>query len=214
VLTVCGLRDPAKSLSASEVQRRYDENIEARIVDLETGEYADDEVDLPYSMVAAARNPEMSVPAPPDNEAQVRRLPEYALVSQVMKDGEVDMLVLSVWGQGLWSTLYGYLALDNDTNTIRGLTFYQHGETPGLGGEVDNQDWKALWVGRKAFDEKWQPAIELVKGGAGSPDEDPHRVDALSGATITSRGVQHLVNFWLGDNGYGPYLEKFREGQI
>ena len=71
----------------------------------------------------------------------------------------------------------------------RGLTYYKHGETPGLGGEVDNRRWKALWTGRSAYDEGWQPVIEVIKGRAGTPDESPYEVDGLSGATITSRAA-------------------------
>jgi len=121
------------------------------------------------------------------------------------------MVVLPVEGKGLWSTLYGFLALDKDVNTIKGLTFYQHGETPGLGGEVDNPKWKALWPGRKAFGDDGQPKIAVIKGQAGPVAEDPYQVDGLSGATITARGVSHLVQFWLGTHGFGPYLKQFKE---
>jgi Na+-transporting NADH:ubiquinone oxidoreductase subunit C len=121
------------------------------------------------------------------------------------------MVVIPVEGKGLWSTLYGFLALDKDVNTIKGLTFYQHAETPGLGGEVDNPKWKALWPGRKAFGDDGQPKIAVIKGQAGPVAEDPYQVDGLSGATITARGVSHLVQFWLGTNGFGPYLKQFKE---
>ena len=106
----------------------------------------------------------------------------------------------------LWSTLYGFLALDARTFEIQGITFYQHGETPGLGGEIDNPKWKALWPGKRAFDENMNPVIEVVKGQASADNE----VDGLSGATMTSRGVTNLLRFWLGENGYGPYLKWFR----
>jgi Na+-transporting NADH:ubiquinone oxidoreductase subunit C len=137
---------------------------------------------------------------------------EGLTVYEVREDGRLDMVVLPVEGKGLWSTLYGFLALDADTTTVRGLAFYQHGETPGLGGEIENPKWTALWVGRKAFDERWRPAIRVIKGAAGAPSEDPHRVDGLSGATITSNGVSRLVERWLGDEGYGPYLAEVRKG--
>jgi Na+-transporting NADH:ubiquinone oxidoreductase subunit C len=127
-------------------------------------------------------------------------------------EGTLDMLVLPIEGKGLWSTMYGFLALDKDLKTVRGLTFYQHGETPGLGGEIDNPRWKALWPDRVAYDEAGEPVIEVIRGRAGTPDEDPHRIDGLSGATITARGVMHTVNFWLGDDGFGPYLETLRQG--
>ena len=96
------------------------------------------------------------------------------------------------------------------SNTIKGITYYKHGETPGLGGEVDNQNWKDKWPGRKAFDASGKVVIALIKGSAGSAEENPHQVDGLSGATLTSRGVTNMLDFWLSDMGYGPYLEKFR----
>jgi Na+-transporting NADH:ubiquinone oxidoreductase subunit C len=108
--------------------------------------------------------------------------------------------------------MYGFLAIDRDGNTVRGLTFYEQKETPGLGGEISNPRWQALWVGRKAYDPSWEPRLTVIKGRAGPPEQDSHRVDGLSGATITSQGVSHLVRFWLSREGYGPYLAKLREG--
>lgn len=133
-------------------------------------------------------------------------------VYQVLEDGNLDMIVLPVEGKGLWSTLYGFLALGADTTTIRGIAFYQHGETPGLGGEIENPAWTALWKGRKAFNESWEPVIKVIKGKAGSPDEAPHQVDGISGATLTGNGVTNLVRRWIGPDGYGPYLEDIRKG--
>lgn len=212
VLAVSGLVGDGESLSADLVHERFATNIEPRIVNLETGEYVpESEVDpTTFDQQKTMKNPDTSNEAPP-NKAGIRRIPNYALVYQVVEDGNVTELILPVEGKGLWSTLYGYLALDKDTTTIKGLTFYQHGETPGLGGEVDNPRWKALWPGRQAYDEDWNPEIRVIKGPAGSPEEAPYSVDGLSGATITSNGVTHLLQFWLGENGFGPYLENFRE---
>jgi Na+-transporting NADH:ubiquinone oxidoreductase subunit C len=141
-------------------------------------------------------------------------VPENILVDEVRDDsGALEMVILPIWGKGLWSTLYGFLALDSDLRTISGITFYDHKETPGLGGEVDNPRWKSLWRGRQAFDETGEVAIEVIKGRAGPPDEDPYLVDGLTGATITSRGVGNFVQFWLGEAGYGPYLDRLR-GEI
>ena len=138
------------------------------------------------------------------------------MVYLLKKDGKVQKFILPIEGKGLWSTLYGFIALGPDTNLIEGITFYQHGETPGLGGEVDNPSWKAKWPGRLAFGpagapEKWgAPRIKVIKGAAGPVDKAPHKVDGLAGATITANGVTHLLNLWLGENGFGPYLEKQR----
>jgi Na+-transporting NADH:ubiquinone oxidoreductase subunit C len=102
------------------------------------------------------------------------------------------------------------VALDADASTIRGITYYQHGETAGLGGEVDNLRWKALWPGRLVYDDSGEVAIRVKKGRAGPVDEDPHQVDGLSGATLTSNGVTNMLRFWLGENGFATYLDRYR----
>jgi Na+-transporting NADH:ubiquinone oxidoreductase subunit C len=209
VLQLVGLMEPRERLSADEIQQRYADNIEARVVNLATGNYVDDVDPDTFDQRKAAADPDQSREAPP-NAAKVRRVPENALVYQVKEAGKVRSLILPLNGQGLWSTLYGYLALEADARTVEGITFYEHKETPGLGGEVDNPRWKALWKGRKAFDEQWQVALEVKKGAAGTPEADPYQVDGLSGATITSRGVSGAVSFWLGRDGYGSYLEQYR----
>jgi Na+-transporting NADH:ubiquinone oxidoreductase subunit C len=209
VLGVAGLLREGESISNEEVQQLFAAEIVSRVVNLETGDYSDEVDPSVYDQRAASKDPDKSYPVP-QNDAKIRRIPKLALIYQVMSGGEVKLVILPVEGKGLWSTLYGYLALLPDTTTVEGITFYEHGETPGLGGEVDNPRWKKLWKGRLAFDDKWEPAIRVKKGAAGPPDTDPHQVDGLSGATITSRGVSSLVRFWLGDQGFGPYLEQLR----
>lgn len=211
VLVAAGIVEPDEDLSSEEIARRFDERIEARVVDLDTGAYAPDIDPLTFDQRKATTDPATSDPAP-SNRAQLQRVPHHALVYEVRSSaGDLEMVVLPVEGKGLWSTLYGFIALRSDLTTIQGLTFYQHGETPGLGGEVDNPRWKSLWEGRRAFDESGEVEIEVVKGPAGPPMEDPFEVDGLSGATITSRGVTYLVQFWLGDQGFGPYLERLED---
>jgi Na+-transporting NADH:ubiquinone oxidoreductase subunit C len=210
VLMAAGLVTPQENLGAEEIRQRFAAIVPV-VVELDTGEEVAGAVDpATYDQQRAKNDPAMSREAPP-NPSVIKRLPRYALVYHVLDESEhVSMIVLPIEGYGLWSTLYGFLALEADTTTVRGITYYQHGETPGLGGEVDNLSWKALWTGRQVFDENWQPAIQVIKGRAGPPSEDPHHVDGLSGATITSRGVTNMMNFWLGENGFGPYLENFR----
>jgi Na+-transporting NADH:ubiquinone oxidoreductase subunit C len=107
--------------------------------------------------------------------------------------------------------VYGFMALAPDGNTVQGLAFYDQKETPGLGGEIGNPKWQALWRGRKGFDEQWQPKLAVIKGPAGPAETDPHRIDGLSGATITSNAITRLVQFWLSDDGYGKWLKGFRQ---
>jgi Na+-transporting NADH:ubiquinone oxidoreductase subunit C len=150
---------------------------------------------------------------PPKNLAQIQRVSNKAVIYKLKDDqGNLKLLVLPVEGKGLWSTMYGFVAVSPDIETIEGLTFYQHGETPGLGGEVDNPRWKNLWPGRRIFDDSGDVAIEVIKGSTGTPEENPYEVDGLSGATITSRGVTHMLHFWFGENGFGPYLDQYRNG--
>lgn len=209
VLVVAGLVGADQKASAAEVEQLFEQNIRTRVINLETGDY-DGSVDAAaYDQRKASKDPSTSHVAPANN-AGLTRLPTHALVYQRVQEDELQSLILPIEGKGLWSTLYGFIALAPDTTTIQGITFYEHGETPGLGGEVDNLNWKALWVGRRAYDDNWEPAIEVMKGVAGPVEEDPYRVDGLSGSTLTARGVTNLVQFWLGENGFDPYLEKLR----
>lgn len=221
VLSVAGLAEGDVKPSPEETARLFSENIVSQVVTLKSGE-----VDSEASKVAEtfdqqklAKDPATSEAAP-KNWAGVARIPNQALVFLVLDSSDktrVSKYILPIEGKGLWSTLYGYIALESDTNRIAGITFYQHGETPGLGGEVDNPRWKSKWPNRLAFGaadkpDTWkEPKIKVKKGTARSPQEDPHLVDGLSGATITSNGVTYLLGFWLGEAGFGPYLQKQRE---
>lgn len=212
VLAVAGLMKEGDALAADEIQTRYKENIKPVVVTLKTGQPQPDVDPADFDQQQAKADPERSREAP-ENQAKVQRVPNEGIVYQLVEDDQVKALIFPIEGKGLWSTLYGFLALEADANEIKGITFYQHGETPGLGGEVDNPSWKDLWPGRKAFGSSWEPKIEVKKGQAGPVAQDPHHVDGLSGATITSRGVTHLVQFWLGEHGYGPYLTQYRKAK-
>jgi Na+-transporting NADH:ubiquinone oxidoreductase subunit C len=209
VLTVAGLIAEGEKIEPLRVEELFEQNIQAKVVDLASGDIDSAGDPEAFDQQKALKDPKLSREAPA-NRAGIRRLPIDALVYLVKPHDDVEKIILPIEGKGLWSTLYGYLALAPDTTTIEGIIFYQHGETPGLGGEIENPGWKALWVGRRAFDEAWAPAVTVIKGAAGPPASDPYEVDGLSGATLTSRGVSDLVQFWLGEHGFGPYLERFR----
>jgi Na+-transporting NADH:ubiquinone oxidoreductase subunit C len=209
VLTVAGVMKDGERLTREEIASAFESNIQQKVINLKTGELQPEIDSASFDQQAAAKDPETSYPAP-ENASKVRRLPNDALVFDVVEAGELKALILPIEGYGLWGTLYGYIALAPDARTIVGITFYSHKETPGLGGEVDNPRWKARWPGRLAFDDRGKPVIAVKKGLAGSVEKDPYNVDGLSGATITSRGVTSLLRFWLGDNGFGPYLASYR----
>lgn len=212
VLAVAGLKEEGQKLPAEEIKQRYNQYIEPRVVDLSTGEYVKDVDAAAFDMQAAMKDPSSSRAAPA-NAAKVTRLPNQGIVYLVKEGDEVSKLVLPIEGKGLWSTLYGFIALDADAQTVRGITYYEHGETPGLGGEVDNPKWKKQWDGRKVFDPQGKVKLTVLKGQAGPAAQDPYSVDGLSGATITARGVTYMIQLWLGPEAFGPYLEKFRNEQ-
>lgn len=207
VLLAADLATTGEKLDAREVDERF-VNVLAEVVTLETGQAAPHLDPATFDQQKAKLDPQGSRAAPP-NAAGIKRLADHAIVYRVINEnGDTKIYVLPIEGLGLWSTLYGFVALDADLTTVRGLTFYQHGETPGLGGEVDNPRWKALWPGRRIFNDAGALVIEVIKGNAGTVNDDPHRVDGISGATITSRGVARMLHFWLGDDGFGPFLKQ------
>lgn len=196
VLEAAGLLQKA----SGNVSGTYDKYVEQRFVDLETGNYVD--VPEDFDMFKASKDPEYQVRPKPDT-AKVFRHSKVVSVYHIKDDaGDVSRLVLEVYGSGLWNMMYGLLAVDADGNTIRNLIYYDQKETPGLGGEVQNPAWKALWEGKKIYKDG-EVAIEVKKNAS---SDNPYTVDALSGATLTTNGVQASLDYWLSDRGLGNFL--------
>lgn len=211
ILEIAGLIKP--DVPASQVKEIFAQRVKARVVDLETGEYSNDFDPLSYDPLKAAWDPKLSEPLKADEDlALIKRRERFTTVYTVESGGRIEALVLPVRGYGLWSTLHGFMAIQGDLNTVLGFGFYQHAETPGLGGEVDNPKWKSLWPGKKLFDPAGKPAIHVIKGNVDAASSAAaYQVDGLAGATLTSKGVDRLVQFWLGEQGFGPYLAKLRK---
>ncbi|QGJ70237.1 Na(+)-translocating NADH-quinone reductase subunit C [Planctomycetales bacterium 10988] len=214
ILMAAGLYDPADPPKES-IDSIFKEKVTARLVDLKSGEYVDpEEIDVEsledFDQMAAADDPEQSIVIPDtDDIADIKRREKYSIVYLIDAEGDdFKEIVLPVYGKGLWSTMYGFLALKGDLDTVAGLSFYQHGETPGLGGEIDNPSWKKKWIGKKLYTDDGELAIAVTKQATGDS-----QVDALSGATITSRGVSNLLHYWLGENAYGPMLKRLDGGE-
>lgn len=193
--------------------------VEKRLVNLETGRFATEEelsaagiTVASYDQNAASSDPALSKELKGEEDpASIKRRAKFATVYLVKDDNAKARIILPVHGYGLWSTMYGFMALEGDLSTIVGFGFYQQGETPGLGGEVDNPNWKALWAGKKVYNDQGDAEIHLVKGSVDSNDPSAaYKVDGLSGATLTSRGVTNLVQYWLGGEGFGPFLAQLR----
>lgn len=194
--------------TAKEIDAIF-EKIETVLIDLATGEVVEGVDPASYDVAAAAKDPKFAVSiAASADKAQIKTRGKYGKIYFYKPQGEVEMVILPIHGKGLWSTLWGFMAISSDLNTIKGIGFYQHGETPGLGGEIDNPSWKAVWPGKKLYNEDGEAAINVIKGAASK--DSKHQIDGLSGATITSVGVENLVNYWFGNDGYQKFLDKLR----
>ncbi|WP_368544588.1 Na(+)-translocating NADH-quinone reductase subunit C [Enterobacter soli] len=211
ILAVAGLMQDG--MSADDVSKIFAERISARLVDLKSGELLEKDP-AKFNPSLALKDPQMSVALEASQDpAGIKRrsnIAEIYLVRDAQK--RVQEMVLPVYGNGLWSVMYAFVALSPDGRTIKGITYYDHGETPGLGGEIENPNWRAQFVGKKVVDDNGLPALKVVKGSARPGDE--YAVDGLSGATLTSNGVQHSFDFWMGELGFGPFLKNVREGAL
>lgn len=208
-------RNILKAAGIFDAKKPLDElfsKVEKRIVELETGDYVDESKLDPkkYNPRKASRDPELSIALDASHGLTgIARREKYSFVYLVKnQEKKLEQVILPIYGKGLWSTCYGFLALEKDLQTVRGITFYEHGETPGLGGEIQNPKWTSKWVGKQAFcgDE---PCIEVVRGSVDPASASAkHQIDGISGASITSRGVSVMAQYWLGPNGFGPFLKK------
>ncbi len=196
ILSAVGLANKVHALkSQSEMLKFYDDNIQSIVID-STGS------------VKQGKRVEGLTP-----EEAKKTLAAYLLI----QNKEVKAIAIPIEGKGLWSTLYGYLALDNDLNTVRGITFYKHGETPGLGGEIEKAWFTDNFIGKKIFDtDNNLVSITVIKGKVdeviNNAEKKSHSVDGISGATITSRGVTNLLKKWLTE--YEPFIRKARKNSI
>lgn len=203
--------------AGQDIPALFEQVIEKRFVDLRSGKYTQVADPARYDARKAAKESDTGVALERSADIasikyQAKVVPVY-LVKKSSGEG-FDKMILPVHGYGLWSTLYGFLALEADLNTVVGLGFYSHAETPGLGGEVDNPNWKALWPGKQVYPAgSMEPALGLVKGNVDPASASAKfQVDGLSGATLTSNGVTNLVKFWMGENGYAPFLANLKAG--
>lgn len=206
ILNVAQLYEPGM-----DVEEEFREQIIGRVVNLETGEYTDEFDPDTFDSFEAARDPATGRVLSGDRDiAGLSRVENYATVYLVGDEDDPEQIILPIRGQGLWGLMRGYMSLEGDGNTIVGITYYEHSETPGLGAEVNNPRWQAQWEGKKVFpdDESLEPVIRVARG-SGSGE---HQVDGLSGATLTSNGVTNMVQFWLSPEGFGEYLANFRSG--
>jgi Na+-transporting NADH:ubiquinone oxidoreductase subunit C len=182
--------------------------LETRIVDLTTGAFAPEIDPASFDMMAAANDPAQSIELSTEEDlASIRRRPNYAPVHLLERDGNILLIVLPVYGSGYASTIRAMLALEADLSTVAALTITEQGETPGLGARITEPDWQAQWPGKELLNDQGDIVIEVVRGEA----QSVHQVDGISGATRTGDGVTFALQFWMGPNGYGPFLDQLRQ---
>ncbi|MEI8605808.1 Na(+)-translocating NADH-quinone reductase subunit C [Pseudoalteromonas sp. B160] len=197
----------AAGITAVEnISDTFNAKIEARVVNMETGEFVDvDPNSFDFEKSKFDQNISKSLKEKGVKDiAGIQRMTDNSPVYISKKaDGSTDAIILPIQGYGLWGVMYGFLALESDGETVKDINFYKHNETPGLGGEIQNPQWTATWEGKEL-------PVDVVKSGA----KNDHQIDGLSGATLTSNGVDHAVDFWTGENGFGPFLARVREGAL
>jgi Na+-transporting NADH:ubiquinone oxidoreductase subunit C len=203
VLIVAQLYD--KNINIDEVYKK----ISAKVIDLTAGKIEKSINPETFDLQKTLKDVKLTVKLDHASDlAGLRVIAKYSAIFFMHENNQIQKIILPIYGKGLWSTLYGFIALDKDCITVKGITFYEHGETPGLGGEVDNPRWKKIWENKKAFDEDSNLKLQVIKGVVNSGTKEAiFQIDGLSGATLTTRGVNNLVRFWLGDHGFGPFLK-------
>lgn len=226
ILKVSGFSDE-EIAEAGGVNKLFEDRFETTIIDLDTGNVAIqecgealqeagkvvDNVQANFDQIWCSKSKKPEVAEKLEKKEDIAGIKYRERFSHVFtlrsSDGQVEKYVFPVRGYGLWSMMQGYMAVETDLKTVAGLTFYDHGETPGLGGEIVNPSWRQKWEGKKIYD-GGEVALEVSKGDQSS---NPYGVDALSGATITSNGVTKMVEFWMGDQGFGPYIAQQKSGE-
>ena len=211
ILAVAGLMHD--KMSADDVAEVFASRVVPRLVDLKSGTVLDKDP-MKFNQSQALKDPAQSIElTSSEDPAGIRRRSNVVEIYLIKDEQQkVQEMGLPVYGNGLWSMMYAFVALDTDGRTIRGITYYDQGETPGLGGEIENPNWRAQFVGKRVVDDNGKPALRVMKGAA--PQGDLYAVDGLSGATLTSNGVQHSFEFWMGELGFGPFLKQVREGGL
>jgi Na+-transporting NADH:ubiquinone oxidoreductase subunit C len=197
--------------AGQDIKGTYAKHVEAKLLDLATGDFIEGDVEN-FDQRMSALDSKASI-KPVKDTAKINRRANESVVYLVKDDaGKLDTVVIEIRGSGLWSMMYAFVGLETDLNTVKSVIYYDHGETPGLGGEIVNPKWAQQWKGKKLFDQNGSVAIEIVKGGADA--SNIHGVDALSGATLTGNGVENTFKFWFGEEGFGPFIAKYRNGGL
>ncbi|GAA5194865.1 NADH:ubiquinone reductase (Na(+)-transporting) subunit C [Ferrimonas gelatinilytica] len=192
-----------------DIDGLFERRIQPQIINLDRGEVNGEIDPMTFDPNMAAANPQTSSKPKKDSARIGRRADQGRAFTILDEAGNFDGVVLPFHGKGLWSVIFGYIALEEDLSTIRGLYVYEHGETPGIGDFLDDPAWQSQWQGKQLYNDSGKVVISVVRGGA--KPGDLYGVDGISGATMSGRGVERAVQFWVGNEGFGPYLQQLSE---
>ena len=199
----------AAGIVTNEVDKEFSK-IETLYIDFVSNQLIQIEGNYDHIKASASAESSSIIPKKQDIAILKRRENVAPIYVWYSEEEQIQKVVLPIRGYGLWGTLYGYISLDADLNTVKGIEYYDHKETPGLGGEVDSPAWKSDWNGKKVYNSSGEVILYVTKG----PSSEDYEIDGISGATLTSNGVTNMIRYWLGENGYGPVLQQLREGSV
>ncbi|MGI9257220.1 MAG: NADH:ubiquinone reductase (Na(+)-transporting) subunit C [Gammaproteobacteria bacterium] len=205
VLEASGLIQPEVELAEAQIVERF-LGLDTRIVDLDSGTFTDAVSTTGFDYRAAINDPNLTRPIPGELDiASLGRRPVYLPVYLLLDGAAIEKIVLPIYGEGMWATIHGFISLQADLVTVDGVAFYEHGETPGIGDRFLDPEWLAQWRGQRAYDEN-----ELVALRVGTDEGGSTGIDAITGATVTVSAIDDLVRYWLGEDGFGPFLASMR----
>ncbi len=208
IIRAAGLAGAKEKLSSQQIDEKFAQIIPL-VVDLKTGALNTEKNPLVYDMYAEAQGKNGHVLE--NDPASIKRIADVG-TAYVLLDGDaISRVILPIQGYGLWSTMYGFTALSfkDGVPEISGINFYRQSETPGLGARITEPEWQAKWQGLLPYDAQGLVNVDVSKKASAR-----NQVDAIAGATLTSNGVENLMNFWLGEQGYQPFIKHIQDGSI
>ena len=212
IMQLTGLLPTDRAIENEDMLKLY-KSLDLRIIDIDAASYNGNIDPNTFSERQSLNDPDRSVAIPSDQDrAKLGRRSRFSPVYMVWKEDGLDRVILPVRGNGMWSMIYGYIALEPDLNTISGMTFYEQNETPGLGDQITHAHWLEQWQGRRVYDYKGNPRFRINEAtvAPGSANSD-FEVDALTGATVTCNAVTSMMHYWFGPHGYQPFLLAMRD---
>jgi Na+-transporting NADH:ubiquinone oxidoreductase subunit C len=175
-----------EAMTPQQVNEFYSSRISATVVDLSGKE------------ITGVEAEKVEIAKDYKRPADQRQYPVFMFHAEGNPEA-VESYIFPLYGAGLWDAIWGYLALETDMNTIGGITLAHASETPGLGARITEGEVQSRYVGKKIFDDSGLlVAVQMQKGEGKDYSADAHKVDGMSGATITGNGVNNMLKAYLG----------------